>query len=533
MALFTTQFTHKLYVAFATMLLITLALAWYFNDSVKWYQHDVERIALANSVLQGYLEVSNQTYQELNALGESVMRGDTSGLPDWRTRATILREAISTIRQGIAAEVAFKQNAGEGKELETLVEIERVVEEIIRSSAQIDQALVEGRVSDASDELNRVRSSGVTGYFSSLVFAAIEEQKREAKSADREAISLAHYINNLLPVLMTILLIIVLGIIILFSRSLTRSLSALHDGARAFTSGNLAHQIPKLREKEFSRLGEAFNTMAHELSDHRSQLRDTNVRLETTVEERTRALQDSNEKLADVDVNRRKLMADISHEFRTPLTVIRGEAEIALRGTSKTKAEYRDSFQRIVDQADHTTRMVDDMLFIARADAGEPRLKLRSVAIASTVDSVCKDFDAKAAQRGIRVQQFREGPKAVVLGDAGRLRQVFGILMDNALRYSNPGGCVEVLVSQEESNVRISFRDHGIGLTEDESELAFERFYRGHKAEEHARGTGLGLPVAKAIVQAHKGSISLHGKLGDGATATVTLPSESKLRIVA
>jgi signal transduction histidine kinase len=105
--------------------------------------------------------------------------------------------------------------------------------------------------------------------------------------------------------------------------------------------------------------------------------------------------------------------------------------------------------------------------------------------------------------------------------------------MDNALRYSNPEGRIEVHVSQIDSDVQISFRDNGIGLTEEEAELAFERFYRGHKAEEHARGTGLGLPVAKAIVEAHDGSISLQGKLGEGAMATVTLPAESRLRVVA
>jgi signal transduction histidine kinase len=483
--------------------------------------------------LQGYQEVSNLTFQELNALGDSVERGDTSRLAPRTLRANTLREAVSWVRQGIAAEVAFDQNANEGEELEALVEIERVVEEIIRTSAGIDQALVEGRTSDAREELNRLRSAGVAGYFSSLVITAIDEQKREARNADQDAIELAMYITNLLPIFMTALVFITLLVIFLFSRSLTRSLSALHDGARAFTSGNLEHQIPQLREKEFSRLGEAFNAMARELSDHRTSLHDTNVRLEATVDERTRALQASNKKLADVDVNRRKLLADISHEFRTPLTVIRGESEIALRGTNKTKAEYRDSFQRIVDQADHTTRLVDDLLFIARADAGEPRLKLRSVSIASMVDSVCKEFEGKAGQRSISIGQSCEGPKAVVLGDTGRLRQVFAILMDNALRYSNLGGQVEVHVSQVDTDVRISFRDYGIGLTDEESELAFERFYRGQKAEEHARGTGLGLPVAKAIVKAHKGSISLQGKLGDGATATVTLPSESRLRIVA
>ena len=104
---------------------------------------------------------------------------------------------------------------------------------------------------------------------------------------DRDAVALASYVTNLLPVFMSVLVVITLFVIFLFSRSLTRSVSALHEGARAFASGDLEHEIPELREKEFSRLGEAFNTMAHELSDHRTRLHDTNVRLEATVDERT------------------------------------------------------------------------------------------------------------------------------------------------------------------------------------------------------------------------------------------------------
>jgi signal transduction histidine kinase len=98
------------------------------------------------------------------------------------------------------------------------------------------------------------------------------------------------------------------------------------------------------------------------------------------------------------------------------------------------------------------------------------------------------------------------------------------ILMENALRYSNPGDRVEIQVLQGNGNVKVIFQDEGIGLTEEESKLAFERFYRAPMAIEKASGTGLGLPVAKAIVKAHNGVISLKGRLGEGATATVVLP---------
>jgi len=257
------------------------------------------------------------------------------------------------------------------------------------------------------------------------------------------------------------------------------------------------------------------------------------VRLEAIVEERTRALKTSNEILALADENRRKLLADISHEFRTPLTVIRGEAEIALRGKVKTRQEYQDTLQRIMEQADQTTRLVDDLLFIARADAGEPRLDIRPISVNSLLTAACSDFNPRAEKNGVQIEQLVAVENAVVMGDAGRLRQVFSVLLDNALRYSKQGDTVEVSLERGAKDIVITVRDTGIGLTKEESRQAFQRFFRGGKAQGHARGTGLGLPVAKAIVEAHKGSIKLEGKPGKGALATVILPAEEKLKAVA
>jgi len=533
MAVLRTRFSAKLHVAFATLLLITLVLAWYFNDSVRWYEHDIQRIAMANEVLQGYQRLSVLTFRELSELGDRVDRGVVQEAQEEALRDQGLRTAISRIRQGIATEVALGQSPGDRQELEALVDIERVVEDIIRTSAAINLALAEGRRADAEQELSRLRGSGVAGYFNSLVLTAINEQRSDVLNADREVLDQARYVTTMLPTVMSILVVLTLLVVFRFSRSLRNSVGALHEGVRAFTGGNLGHRMPELKEQEFWRLGEAFNTMARELAEHRTRLHDANVTLEAKVEERTRALKASNRKLADVDVNRRKLLADISHEFRTPLTVIRGEAEIALRGRERSADEYHDSFRRIMDQADHTTRLVDDLLFMARVDAGEPRLTLRSVSVPGMLVAVCKDFEARAEQDGVSIEQHCGDSSAVVHGDADRLRQVFTILLDNALRYSHRGGEVEVDLDRLEKEIRITFTDHGIGLTEEAAEQAFERFYRGANAEQHARGTGLGLPVAKAIVEAHGGRITLEGRPGEGAVASVWLPAESRLRVVA
>ena len=522
-----------MHLAFGAMLLITLALAWYFYDSVQWFEYDVERITIANSVLNGHRTLSSQTAQKLNLIEESVADEAIGDLPRWHDNNQVLRTTIIDIRHALAQEDELHANGVETSEIEVLNELEALVETIIVSGEVIRTALEEQRPHDARAELEQLQSSGAADLFDELMLETLAASRNKLVEANTETISLAHYITGVLPLLMLGLASLTAIVAWLFSRSLTRSVSELHHGVQAFTNDDLNHRIPELHEREFEQLGAAFNTMARQLAEHQSAMSDSNIRLEAIVEERTRALKSSNEILELVDENRRKLLADISHEFRTPLTVIRGESEIALRGKIKTKAEYQETLERIVEQTDQATRLVDDQLFIARADAGEPRLKVRLVSVSNILAAVCTDFTVRAEQNGIVIEQNPGDSEAMVMGDSGRLRQVFSILVDNALRYSMQDGTVSVSLTRDDKEITVTVKDTGIGLTDDEVRQAFQRFFRGGKAQSHARGTGLGLPVAKAIVEAHKGRITLVGKPGEGALATVVLPAEENIEAVA
>ena len=533
MATIKIRFSRKLHLAFGSMLVITLALAWYFYDSVQWFEYDVERITIANSVLNDYRTISMQGAQKLSLIEESTYKGEISDLPRWHDIDRSLRSAVSAIRQSLTEESALQsvdQNTGD---LADLDELEGLIEALINSGETIRLALETQQIDLARTESRRLHNEGTTEIFTVLMDEILAARAKALSDANTETIALARYITGVLPLFMLALAGFTALIIWLFSRSLTRSVNVLYQGAKTFTGGDLNHRIPELGEKEFGRLGEAFNIMARELADHRARLNDSNVRLEAVVEERTRALKSSNVMLAMVYEKRSKLLADISHEFRTPLTVIRGEAEIAMRGKARTPAEYQETLERIMEQADQTTRLVDDLLFIARADAGEPRLKVRPLSVGSLLDAVCADFAAKAEQQEVSIEQKLADENTVVMGDNGRLRQVFSILIDNAVRYSNAGGKVEVRLKRQAQEIVITVRDFGIGLTDEEARDAFQRFYRGRQAQGHVHGTGLGLPVAKAIVEAHKGSITLEGKPGKGAWATVILPAENKLMAVA
>lgn len=528
-----TRFSRKLHMAFGAMLAITLALAWYFYDSVQWFEYDVKRIAEANSALNGHRALKAHTEERLRLINESIAQGASVEPKEWLDNETIIRNTIDAIRQGYSDDTTLR-NPGQKKVLlDALRELESLTGKIIESGDLIRVALQTGAIDTAEIHYRELEEQGTVQLFKVMMEERLASDIKAVDDANRESISLSNYITRVLPLFMLALAGLTGLVVWLFSRSLTRSVNVLHHGAKAFSVGDLSYHIPELREKEFDRLGEAFNTMAHELAIHRTSMHDSQVRLEAMVEERTRALKRNNEILAMVDENRRKLLADISHEFRTPLTVIRGEAEIAMRGKAKTKAEYIETLQRIMDQADQTTRLVDDLLFMARADAGEPSLKVRPVTVGSLLTRVCADFAATAKKKKVGIEQPLAFENAVVMGDSGRLRQVFSILMDNALRYSKEGGTVEVELKRDESDVVVTVTDNGIGLTKEEARQAFQRFYRGGKAQGHARGTGLGLPVAKAIIEAHKGSISLEGEPGKGAVATIVLPVEDKLKAVA
>lgn len=529
MAVMKARFSRKLHAAFGAMLAITLALAWYFYDTVQWFDHDVQRITIANTLLNEHRTLSAQAALKLDLIEEAVNASAIKDMPRWHENIRLLRRAIIDIRQGLVDENSLRGLEIKTDEVKVLREMEMMVEAIISSGEAVRRAIDENRLVDARIEMEALKSSGKEQIFNELLSETLAARRKELSDANTETISLAHYITGVLPLFMLTLAVVTAIIAWLFSRSLTRSVNVLHHGAQAFTSDDLNHRIPELQEKEFSQLGKAFNAMARQLADHRTSMRDSNIRLEAIVDERTRALKRSNEILEHVDENRRKLLADISHEFRTPLTVIRGEAEIALRGKTKTREEYQETLTRIMEQSDQTTRLVDDLLFIARADAGEPRLKIRSVSVADLLQTVCSDFNAKAEQKGIKLRHDIKQDNAIVMGDAGRLRQVFSILIDNASRYSHKGGTVDVSLERKEKTIVVRIKDSGIGLTKEEASQAFQRFFRGGKAQSHARGTGLGLPVAKAIVEAHKGSIALEGEPGGGALATVVLPAEDKL----
>jgi signal transduction histidine kinase len=319
-----------------------------------------------------------------------------------------------------------------------------------------------------------------------------------------------------------------LALVLLLLRGLRAPLAELLRGTSKLAEGDLSHRIAVSGRDEFADLGQSFNRMAEDLQSHQKALEDAHANLETLVEERTEELRQANESLRKVDETRRGFFADISHELRTPLTIIRGEGEIALRGANKKVAEYKRSIERVVEQAKHLSVLVNDLLFIARQGAGVARLNLQPIDLSELLTKVCGDAKVIAHGKDVEVAFVNGAAHDTVLGDPARLRQLFLVLLDNAVRYSKSKGAVKVEIASTGDEVTVRVSDRGIGIPPDELEGIFERFRRGGDAAiMNEEGLGLGLPVAKAIVEAHKGRIEMASRPGEGTIVTVALPADT------
>ena len=224
--------------------------------------------------------------------------------------------------------------------------------------------------------------------------------------------------------------------------------------------------------------------------------------------------------------SQRAFIADASHDLRTPLSVIRADAELLKRHASESIGANREGVDDIIAESDRLARMVRQMLTLAEADAGQAPLSISEVALDEVADDVAHGMRSLAVERGVSLRAETDGPVRL-RGDSDRLRQLMVILTDNAIKYTDAGGSVRLEVrrsSGRKTVVRVS--DTGCGIPAEALPHIFDRFYRVDKARSReAGGTGLGLAIARWIAEAHGGSIRVESTPGVGTTLTVELPA--------
>ena len=217
--------------------------------------------------------------------------------------------------------------------------------------------------------------------------------------------------------------------------------------------------------------------------------------------------------------------ADASHELRTPISLIRTEAELALR-RSRGEAEYKESLRHILLESERTTALIEQLLSLARADSGREALHMQPVNLRDTLGGVVEGWQQVATIRNLEFSASFDDRDAYVVGDEMALRRVVSILLDNAFKYTPAPGSVHLTLERNNESVVLKVRDSGVGIAQEDQGKIFERFYRVDKARSRSQGgAGLGLSIAQWIVNQHRGSIQVESQPGQGSTFRVELPT--------
>lgn len=274
------------------------------------------------------------------------------------------------------------------------------------------------------------------------------------------------------------------------AQTITRPVRELTAATKAVAGGELGRQVPIQSRDELGELATAFNQMSSDLA-HGQQ-------------------------------TRRQMTADIAHDLRTPLTVILGYTEALSDGVLPGDSEM---FGAMHQQAQHLSRLIEDLRTLSLADAGQLSLQPQPVAPRELLEQTAAAYGRQAEERGISLSVSADGALPLVRADADRLLQVMGNLVSNALRYTPRGGEVVLAAATRADQVQLRVSDTGPGIAADDLPFVFDRFYRADKARAADGASGLGLAIVRSLVEANGGRVAVESAPGAGATFIVSLPA--------
>jgi len=278
----------------------------------------------------------------------------------------------------------------------------------------------------------------------------------------------------------------------LFSRSVIAPVLAMSHATQRIADGRYEERVQPIGQDELAQLAVRFNQMA--------------------------------EKLDQVEAMRRQLIGDVSHELRTPLTAIKGSMEGLIDGVLPANDE---TFGQIHAEADRLNRLVDDLQELSRVEARAYQLDFRSLDVSSLVQTVTKRLASKAESKRISLDLELTPDLPPVLADEDRAIQILTNLTGNALQYTLEGGSVTISAKRINDEIQFSVRDTGVGISLEHLPHIFDRFYRVDKSRsrQSGGGSGIGLTIAQALVEAHSGKIWVESEgEGKGSTFNFTLP---------
>jgi two-component system OmpR family sensor kinase len=516
------MYKHKLFYFGLTTAFILLVALTCTAISAHLTRENLKQSTIAQSLLVEHQQLSSISYRLFKQLTDEVIFGQNANQANVRNKQTLIEQSLTNIRkleleQREALGVDFTQGSVEDTD-----ELEQLLYEIIKEF----KLVVVGMSTAPLNQQERLRS---------LLEVTIDDQFREAiNSAVSRQSRVVAAINAKIDTLNTAMVwftiglgalslpLIIYGCYWLFNQ-LYQPLILIRNATNAIASGQYQQPISDKLDDEFQELVVSINQLAAQLQEHKANETKSRKHLEFTVEQRTSELTNANLKLTKIDSRRRQFIADVSHELRTPLTIIRGEAQVTLRLKSACEEDYQTTLTAILEQSVNLSRLVDDLLLLTRAEMNQLNLEVRATKIKPLLHSEVLKWQRRHQERNISLMTDLISDDTEVIIDAPRIHQVLSILMDNATKYSPSNLPLMVSVKQNNNFIVVSVKDSGKGISATEIENIFERFVRFSK---HNEGLGLGLPIAKAIIEAHGGHITVESVQGEGSIFSVTLPIE-------
>jgi signal transduction histidine kinase len=248
--------------------------------------------------------------------------------------------------------------------------------------------------------------------------------------------------------------------------------------------------------------------------------------LEERVAERTQDLRSANDRLRELDQLKSSFVSIVSHELRTPMTSIKGLVENMLDGLTGDLNDRQTFYLgRVKYNIERLTRMINDLLDLSRIEAGRMNLHQSAVNIGSLAREVVETLQPLAQERSLILEAQVASAIGIIQGDRDKLIQIFTNLINNALKFTESPGTVTVEVRQRgDDMIQTCVIDTGCGISPEEQQIIFERFYRGQSSEMKNRGAGLGLAITRSLVELHGGSIWVESVLGEGSRFYFILP---------
>ncbi len=512
-------------VSFGFVLFLGIALYWGSNQVARYFQ----RSQTAYEAFDRYERLSQEAYRHFKQRMDRLITTSPTAESGVESSKHRLYEAMQALRDtAIKPPVAnsdAEESPGKPAELERVAHFTAFLDASEYRFDEVERLRQQGKLEMAVQVLSKFSEEEIDGKFQPLIDAAINAERENAGKAKQELEDLVAQSRwiAILASLTAAIFSLISGLLLL--RGVRKPIEALMQGTDEIASGNLDYRIALNTHDEFAYLASHFNQMAQELGFQQDKLREGRAVLEKRVEERTSELNRLNEELNRMDSARREFLADISHELRTPITVICGEAEVTLRGRDRDAEEYRDTLHRIVDLSMQLGKYVNDLLFLARNETTNLQFEWDSFDLTELVATTFENFQIMAEENSISVSLDAPAEPIWVPGDKQRLRQVLFILGDNACRYSKPGGHIAIALRVNEVETSFSLTDQGIGIPAHDFEHIFNRNFRSQNAlSARDDGRGLGLAMAKSIIKAHGGRITVTSIENSGSTFTVTLP---------